>query len=52
MNLLTGAVIGALAVCIWNVMQLTRRIEKLEQRVNNATTTENALTGENSQNNH
>lgn len=52
MSLLTGAVIGALAVCIWHVMQLTRRIEKLEQRVNNTTTTETALTGENSQNNH
>ena len=30
MNIITGAVIGAIAVCIWHVMQLTRRVEKLE----------------------
>lgn len=30
MNILTGAAIGAIAVCIWHVMQLTRRVEKLE----------------------
>lgn len=30
MNIMTGAAIGAIAVCIWHVMQLTRRVEKLE----------------------
>lgn len=30
MNIITGAAIGAIAVCIWYVMQLTRRVEKLE----------------------
>lgn len=30
MNIMTDAAIGAIAVCIWHVMQLTRRVEKLE----------------------
>ncbi|WP_282098123.1 hypothetical protein [Pectobacterium versatile] len=29
MNIITGAAIGAIVVCIWHVMQLTRRVEKL-----------------------
>lgn len=34
MNIMTGAAIGAIAVCIWHVMQLTRRVEKLELLIN------------------
>ncbi|WP_181393575.1 hypothetical protein [Pectobacterium carotovorum] len=30
MNIITGAAIGAIAVFIWHVIQLTRRVEKLE----------------------
>ncbi|WP_174865557.1 hypothetical protein [Pectobacterium polaris] len=30
MNIITGAAIGAIVVCIWHVIQLTRRVEKLE----------------------
>lgn len=34
MNIITGTAIGAIAVCIWHVMQLTRRVEKLELLIN------------------
>lgn len=30
MNIITGAAIGAIAVCIWHVMKLTHRVEKLK----------------------
>lgn len=34
MNIMAGAAIGAIAVCIWHVMQLTRRVEKRELLIN------------------
>lgn len=34
MNIMNGAAIGAIAVCIWHVMQLTRRVERLELLIN------------------
>lgn len=36
MSLLTGIAIGALAVCVWQVIQLTRRVERLEDIQNKA----------------
>ncbi|EJM1003325.1 hypothetical protein [Klebsiella oxytoca] len=36
MSLLTGIAIGALAVCIWQVIQLSRRVERLEDIQNKA----------------
>lgn len=36
MSLLTGIAIGTLAVCVWQVIQLTRRVERLEDIQNKA----------------
>lgn len=38
MSLLTGVIIGTLAVCTWQVIQLTRRVEKLEDAQNKPST--------------
>ncbi|EEC7405090.1 hypothetical protein D4L89_RS07185 [Escherichia coli] len=38
MSLLTGIIIGTLAVCTWQVIQLTRRVEKLEDAQNKPST--------------
>lgn len=43
MSLLTGVIIGTLAVCTWQVIQLTRRVERLEDELNKALTSQDSL---------
>lgn len=50
MNIITGAAIGAIAVCIWHVMQLTRRVETLERLIKSDIDSQLSTSKENNRN--